>query len=661
MATRRRTKRTRTKRASLTDTIVGWLAGAWAELTDDQRRDLTALVMIGAALAVIASMVIAPFAHVPLLLEVRSLTMTLVGVAWPLLVGGLVVSGVLLIYPSAAARVQRVQGVALAVAAVALLGLLALASSNAGGWLGQVLADALRQWLGAVGASLVLVSGLGVAVVFALRLRISQVPRALTATLGARLRQVLASTDQHVVEDGRPGSEGDDASAGAAAEGGQLVPVPAQKVASVPAQVAAGAGGRAVTGRDRWRVPSLSLLAPPHERTMRAEADIKAKVRKIEAKLLIFGIKARVTGVDDGPAITRYVLETPDDVPVRKVLALQQDLSLALAVDAASLRIEAPIPGRSAIGIEVPAARRETVGLRGVLEAEGFAPHSRALALGLGSDVAGEAVIADLATMPHLLMAGATGQGKSVGVNCLICSLLLQHTPLTLRLLLIDPKRVELAGYAGIPHLAGPVIVDAEKAAAGLRWGVGEMERRYKLLHREGTRNIAAYNQRVTTRGAAPMAHVVVVIDELADLMLKAAGEIEELVCRIAQMARAVGIHMVVATQRPSVDVVTGLIKANIPARISFKVSSRTDSDVILGAVGAEKLLGKGDMLYKPVDGELRRLQGAWLADAEVEALVAHWARQGRPEFFPELADLGMKDEDAAAARLNRNGGGAHT
>jgi S-DNA-T family DNA segregation ATPase FtsK/SpoIIIE len=249
--------------------------------------------------------------------------------------------------------------------------------------------------------------------------------------------------------------------------------------------------------------------------------------------------------------------------------------------------------------------------------------------------------------MPHLLIAGATGQGKSVCINSLVCSLLLQATPSRLRLLMIDPKRVELTGYNGLPHLATPVIVEAHQAATALRWAVAEMDRRYKLLSAEGVRNIAGYNQRAQERRARSLPYIVVVIDELADLMMVAAGEIEELVCRIAQLARAVGIHLVIATQRPSTDIITGLIKANIPSRIAFAVGSQVDSRVILDTGGAEKLLGRGDMLYQPVDaGKPTRIQGAFISDKEVEGLVRFWKAQGDPHFIDEvLEDQGSRDQ----------------
>jgi S-DNA-T family DNA segregation ATPase FtsK/SpoIIIE len=399
-----------------------------------------------------------------------------------------------------------------------------------------------------------------------------------------------------------------------------------------------------------WKLPGLDLLAPAQP--AEAPTDIQKVSRLIEGTLASFGVQAKVIRVNAGPTVTRYALQPAEGVQVRKVVTLQNDLALALA--ATSLRIEAPIPGQSAIGIEVPNGKAATVTIREVIEWAGFG-RERALAVALGRDVAGRRVAADLTRMPHLLIAGATGQGKSVCINTLICSLLLQVTPAQLRMVMIDPKRVELQGYNGLPHLAVPVIVEPDQAAAALRWAVGEMERRYKLLAHEGVRNIAVYNERAAGKGERPLPYVVIVIDELADLMMVAAGEIEELVCRIAQLARAVGIHLVIATQRPSTDIITGLIKANVPSRIAFAVGSQVDSRVILDSVGAEKLLGRGDMLYQPVDaGRPERLQGAFISDREVEDLVAFWKAQGEPRYLDGVLDDAGGGAAPAAGRAER-------
>ena len=401
-----------------------------------------------------------------------------------------------------------------------------------------------------------------------------------------------------------------------------------------------------------WRLPPLSLLDSVTAKKERMQEEIKRNVRIIEGTLATFGVQARVIDVNSGPAVTQYALQPAAGVQVRRVVSLQTDLSLALA--ASPLRIEAPIPGKSAIGVEVPNKAATLVTIREVVESNSFRNGGSLLGIALGNDVAGQPISADLTRMPHLLIAGATGQGKSVCINTLICSLLVQATPAQLRMLMIDPKRVELQGYNGLPHLAVPVIVESHQAAAALRWTVSEMEGRYRLLAHEGVRNIAVFNERAALKRARNLPYIVVVIDELADLMMVAAGEIEEVICRIAQLARAVGIHLVIATQRPSTDIITGLIKANIPSRIAFAVGSQVDSRVILDSVGAEKLLGRGDMLYQPVDaGKPTRLQGAYISDREVESLVHFWQGQGEPRYLEGVFDASASplSDDATSER----------
>jgi DNA segregation ATPase FtsK/SpoIIIE-like protein len=428
-----------------------------------------------------------------------------------------------------------------------------------------------------------------------------------------------------------------------------------------PLALATPAGPEPAPGADSAQVsmPSVTLLAAPQGRTQVQENEVKAGAAAIEAKLDVFDIQAKVVGVDQGPAVVRYVVELPAQVPVAKVERLHKDLALALAAE--SLRIEAPIPGRSAIGIEVPSKHREKVPLRAVmeavLEAKRLAPEEWMLALALGWGVSGQAVMADLARCPHLLVAGASGKGKSVCLNCLISSLLLQHGPDTLKLLLVDVKRVELRQYGALPHLAAPVIEDPQQATAALSAVVAEMEARYKLLRDAKARDIAAYNARQAGRGEAPMPYLVVVVDELGDLVLvsraearaeqRAGSMVEDCIVRIGQLGRAAGVHLVLATQRPSADVITGLIKANVTTRIALTVASQVDSRVILDAGGAEKLLGAGDMLYRPDGGSLVRLQGAFMTDAEVDAVVRHWTQQGAPSYL-ELAGIAGAAEAAA-------------
>jgi len=393
-----------------------------------------------------------------------------------------------------------------------------------------------------------------------------------------------------------------------------------------------------------WKLPSITLLDTVTARKERMGEEIKRNVKVIEATLATFGVPAKVVGVNPGPAVTQYEVQPGAGVQVKKITALQNDLSLALA--ASPLRIEAPIPGKAAVGIEVPNKSASLVTIREVVETAAFREGTHALALALGNDVSGASIVGDLTRMPHLLIAGATGQGKSVCINALITSLLFQATPDHLRLLLIDPKRVEMTGFNGLPHLALPVLVESHQAAAALRWAVAEMDRRYKLFSAEGVRNIAAYNEKAKLKSARDLPYIVIVIDELADLMMVAAGEIEELICRIAQLARAVGIHLIIATQRPSTDIITGLIKANIPSRIAFAVGSQVDSRVILDSGGAEKLLGRGDMLYQPVDaGKPTRIQGAFVSDQEVDAVVTFWKSQGAPRFMEEILEEGAGTE----------------
>lgn len=331
-----------------------------------------------------------------------------------------------------------------------------------------------------------------------------------------------------------------------------------------------------------------------------------------------FGIAARLGDVSQGPAVTRFEVIPPPGVKVSKIVNLADDMALALA--ATGVRIEAPIPGKSAIGIEVPNEDISTVWLREVLESTAFQQARSPLTVALGKDIAGQPMVAALDAMPHLLVAGATGSGKSVLINVLISSLLFRAGPELMRLLLIDPKVVELNGYNGIPHLLTPVVTDPKKASQALRWGVREMERRYQLFAQAGVRDIGRYNQ----SGAERIPYIVIVIDELADLMMVAPVEVEESIARLAQMARAAGLHLVVATQRPSVDVITGTIKANIPSRIAFAVSSQIDSRTILDQAGAEKLLGRGDMLFHPVGAAKPvRVQGALVQESEIEKVVA--------------------------------------
>lgn len=373
------------------------------------------------------------------------------------------------------------------------------------------------------------------------------------------------------------------------------------------------------TGNGIWEYPPLSLLnETPGAKAERG--DINKIARKIEETLQSFGVDARVAEVNLGPAVTQYALELALGTKVSKITSLANDLALATEAPTGQIRIEAPIPGRNLVGIEIPNRSLEVVTLRTMLASSTMQKSKSKLAVSMGLDVSGNPITADITKMPHVLVAGTTGSGKSVLVNSFICSLLFRASPQEVKLILIDPKRVEFTAYNGIPHLLTPVIVDVEKILSALKWGMGEMDRRYKLFAERGVRNIEGYNE---LSGFQALPYIVIVIDELADLMMFAPVEVEDAIARLAQMARATGIHLVIATQRPSVNVITGLIKANVPCRIAFNVSSMIDSRVIIDSPGAEKLLGRGDMLYIPPDqAKPTRIQGAFVSEKEVKKLV---------------------------------------
>ncbi|MDI3256337.1 MAG: DNA translocase FtsK [Kyrpidia sp.] len=382
-----------------------------------------------------------------------------------------------------------------------------------------------------------------------------------------------------------------------------------------------------------YRLPSVELLNPPPPGRNGSDLrDVAANARKLEQTLESFGVQAKVIQAYRGPAVTRYEVQPATGVKVSRIVNLADDLALALA--APDIRIEAPIPGKSAIGIEVPNREIAVIPLREVLETGDFRQAASLLTLALGRDISGAPVVADLAKMPHLLIAGATGSGKSVCINSLIISLLFRAAPDQVKMVLIDPKMVELGVYSGVPHLMAPVVTDMRKAAATLKKVVEEMEGRYTLFAREGVRDIERYNELGSGAGRPFLPYIVVVVDELSDLMMVAPGDVEDAICRLAQMARAAGIHLIIATQRPSVDVITGLIKANIPSRIAFAVSSQADSRTILDMGGAEKLLGRGDMLFLPVGAPKPvRVQGAFVSEPEVERVVEAIKSQLSPEY----------------------------
>jgi len=385
-----------------------------------------------------------------------------------------------------------------------------------------------------------------------------------------------------------------------------------------------------------WQLPKIQDILEPGTENAAADIQIREQVEIIEHTLRSFGVPGRVVEINPGPVITQFGVEPQYiehrngrrvKVKVGQISSLSDDLALALA--ARSIRIEAPVPGKGYVGIEVPNAEVSIVSLRDAMESPVFNKIKSQLRIGLGQDVSGTPIAADLTQMPHLLIAGTTGSGKSVCVNSIISCLLLNNTPNQLRMLMVDPKRVELTGYNGIPHLLTQVIVDLEKVVGTLQWVTREMDNRYRQFAEAGARNIRDYNRVAGKNGNGQLPYIVVIIDELADLMLLAPDETERTVCRLAQMARATGIHLIIATQRPSVDVVTGLIKANFPARVAFAVASSTDSRVILDSTGAEKLLGRGDMLLMtPDSAQPMRMQGCFVSDTELRRLVEHWRRQ---------------------------------
>ena len=419
-----------------------------------------------------------------------------------------------------------------------------------------------------------------------------------------------------------------------------------------------------------FQLPPFSLLEADVEKRQKIDRDsLVMNSRILEKKLSDYGVEGKVVEVRPGPVITVYEFEPAPGVKVSRIVNLADDLALALS--ALSIRIVAPIPGKSVVGIEVPNTNRETVYLKEILDSNNFRASKSKLSFGLGKDISGEPFVVDLSRMPHLLVAGSTAAGKSVSINAMICSVLFKATPEEARFLMIDPKMLELSDYEGIPHLLLPVVTNPKKAAVALRWLVEEMERRYTVFAEKGVRNIEQYHQRIEkelkekgrvykrkgdelegedAKASEPMErtpYIIVVIDELADLMMISSREVEEFITRLAQMARAVGIHLILATQRPSVDVLTGLIKANFPARISFQVTSKVDSRTILDTIGAEHLLGSGDMLFLPPgSSKLTRLHGAFVSSAEIKRVVEFWKNQGKPVYEPSILAEVKKEKE---------------
>jgi len=390
---------------------------------------------------------------------------------------------------------------------------------------------------------------------------------------------------------------------------------------------------------ENYEFPPIDFLKPGKSSTKMGKKAVTDTANKLQKTLYSFGVSAKVENVSVGPSITRYELKPAEGVRVSKIANLSDDIALSLAAE--TIRIEAPIPGKQAVGIEIPNKEKEVVALKDIIDSSEFKNAKSKLSFALGKDAAGEAIVTDIAKMPHVLIAGSTGSGKSVCINTLITSIIYKAKPSEVKLVMVDPKVVELSVYNGIPHLLIPVVTDPKKAAGALAWAVQEMVNRYHLFAEKNVRDIAGYNEALEKEGTeGKLPQIVIIIDELADLMMVAKNDVEDAICRLAQMARAAGMHLVIATQRPSVDVITGIIKANIASRISFAVTSQVDSRTILDSAGAEKLLGKGDMLFFPT-GVLKpiRIQGAFVSDSEVEQIVTFLKENGGPTYSEDVLE----------------------
>ena len=554
-----------------------------------------------------------------------------------------------------------------------------LLPGHAGGVLGYTLGPLTMRWLGFAGSGVLWIAALVVGLSLALRFSWLR----LADNIGERLDQLRESRQdkREIEEDKRLGEM-------AAREREHVVEEQRAEVEDhVPLVIAAPLAEippspRVVKERQKplfaeladTKLPQVDLLDAAQQRTESVNPEsLEMTSRLIEKKLKDFGVEVRVVAASPGPVITRYEIEPATGVKGSQIVGLARDLARSLSL--VSIRVVEVIPGKNYMALELPNARRQTIRLSEILGSDVYNDSSSTLTMGLGKDIVGHPVVADLAKMPHCLVAGTTGSGKSVGINAMILSLLYKAEARDVRLILIDPKMLEMSVYEGIPHLLAPVVTDMKQAANALNWCVGEMERRYKLLSKLGVRNLAGYNKKIAEaaeRGEklpnpfsltpdAPepldrLPHVVVVIDELADLMMVVGKKIEELIARLAQKARAAGIHLILATQRPSVDVITGLIKANIPTRISFQVSSKIDSRTILDQMGAEALLGMGDMLYMASGTGLPvRVHGAFVSDDEVHRVVEYLKSQGEPNYVEGILEGGVLEGDGAGGE----GGGA--
>lgn len=544
-----------------------------------------------------------------------------------------------------------------------LSGLIKEAGVSKGGFVGDMLNSGMLALVDPVVATFIYLLLIGVTALFVLRMS----PVSVLQKLGELVRTDQRETQANVqvmkkaaaAESTRPGMGEIKLNAGVPTLTPEEIASQTDKKASrlssfkgsAPRDKAAEDKSALVTVTDpNWKSPSLELL---EKKQSPADAgDVQQNAQIIRDTLSEFSIDVEMEGANIGPKVTQYTLSPPSGVKLTRITALETNIALNLA--AQSLRIEAPIPGQRAVGIEVPNRKAADVRLYGVMTSKQWSGSKEPLSFAIGKDISGEAVVGELNKMPHLLIAGQTGSGKSVMINTLLTSLLYRNSPSEMKLILVDPKQVEMAPYEDIPHLLTPVITEPEKTVSALKWAVNEMERRYKLLAKERLRDIKSYNQKISSAGTkiavededgvpqevdnGAMPYIVIVIDELADLMMVAGRDVEALIVRLAQKARAVGIHLVLATQRPSVNVITGLIKANVPARIAFTVASQIDSRTILDQVGAEKLLGQGDMLMlTPSMSKPKRIQGAWVTDDEVVKITDHLRLQSAPQYNDEI------------------------
>jgi DNA segregation ATPase FtsK/SpoIIIE, S-DNA-T family len=576
---------------------------------------------------------------------------------------------------------ESLGGAVLLTALCAGAGLFADGAQSAGGALGAALAFTLGRYLNVGGGYLAVM----LAVIAALVMMLRRAPTELMAGLASSVRGRRSEPRNAPMDDDGEWSAGDaDGLAPAATpRSGVAASAPAADIRPLkvrrlePGELRARDNKplRAARAKGGFELPPLSLLdMPPAEHAQVDEAALERSARVLEQKLADFGVEGRVVEVQPGPVVTMYKFEPGSGIKVSQIVNLADDLSMALR--AATVRIQAPVPGEAVVGIEVPNRKREKVYLREIMEAEGFAAARSQLTIALGKDISGRPMAADLAMMPHLLIAGATGTGKSVSIHTMIASILFNATADDVRFILIDPKMLELSVYENIPHLLVPVVVDPEKAAAALLWATQEMETRYRMMRELGVRNIDGYNRalgaagkvvelkpvnlveegvgRATAEDGEPIKHrklpkIVIIIDELADLLLSEGKTVERDITRLAQKARAAGIHLILATQRPSVDVLTGLIKANLPARISLQVTSRVDSRTILDSIGAERLLGAGDMLFMPPgSAKLRRLHGPFVSETEIRRVVDFLRAQGAPEYQMEILETKPPPEEGA-------------